>query len=106
MNNRIEFSDFMKLAALVFFGLWFVINMGAQVYGIREGSIPSLPTNIIIQLNNKRMDRQRIEQDTIRHMDGIRRLNLQILVLEQEKLRRMEAIKLNYDKIDACLLTN
>ena len=52
------------------------------------------------------MVRQRIEQDTIRHMDGIRRLNLQILVLEQEKLRRMEAIKLNYDKIDACLLTN
>ena len=29
MNNRIEFTDFMKLAALVFFGLWFVINMGA-----------------------------------------------------------------------------
>ena len=52
------------------------------------------------------MDRQRIEQDTIRHMDGIRRLNLQILVLEQEKLQRMEAIKLNYDKLDACLLTN
>ena len=47
MNNKIEFIDFMKLAALVFFGLWFVINMGAQVYGIREGSIPSLPTNII-----------------------------------------------------------
>ena len=52
------------------------------------------------------MDRQRIEQDTIRHMDDIRRLNQKILVLEQLKLQRMEAIKLNYDKLDACLLTN
>lgn len=52
------------------------------------------------------MDRQRIEQDTIRHMDDIRILNQKILVLEQLKLQRMEAIKLNYDKLDACLLTN
>ena len=52
------------------------------------------------------MDIQKIEQDTIRHMDDIRRLNQKILVLEQLKLQRMEAIKLNYDKIDACLLTN
>ena len=60
----------------------------------------------LFHLTQLRMDIQKIEQDTIRHMDSIRRLNLQILVLEQEKLQRMEAIKLNYDKLDACLLTN
>lgn len=52
------------------------------------------------------MDRQKIEQDTIRYMDDIKRMNQKILALEQLKLQRMEAIKLNYDKLDACLLTN
>ena len=60
----------------------------------------------LFHLTQLRMDRQKIEQDTIRHMDDIRRLNQKILVLEQLKLQRMEAIKLNYDKLDACLLTN
>ena len=36
MNNKIEFTDFMKLAALVFFGLWFHTREEAEQHIIDD----------------------------------------------------------------------
>ena len=47
MNNKIKFSDLLKLQLVVILALWWLINMGAQVVWYIEMFDSSLPTIII-----------------------------------------------------------